>query len=263
MEHSTPDLEQQHSQTHQDSAAKNFCKWNGNANVRVLNEVGIQTPPDFFAEYKAGQTEGAAHNKKTVLIGWLTFIAVVTYTTVAAFQSCAAAKQADAAKEANRLLEESTRARLSLAAKLLEMPVPGEHITLDIQANNVGHALAIVGDSTSNWIGITLPGGDMQVPDPTPTSLIEPGAPFEMVTTTLDTKSQDFLEGLPTLDENIVGHRTQYFFGKVDYETLGRVHKMTFCFYIIKANDFYRMTAGPQRGQPFAVHLCPKWNSSE
>lgn len=73
MEEAKAANQQANSQPHQNRAPENFCKWTGEGTVRVVDEVRIQTPPDFLTEYKTGQTENTTHNKKIRLISWLTY----------------------------------------------------------------------------------------------------------------------------------------------------------------------------------------------
>lgn len=248
---------------HQDSGQHNQCNWDGIA--RVAGEVEVKFKPDLIAQHKADQEENTSHNKKMRRMGWLTLIAVVLYTTIATFQWLSTRAAVRAANEANRLLEESTRARLSLNTKFQVMPVAGQQITIHVETMNVGKALANVGGSQSNWIGTDLPSGEMRVDEPILNNLVEPGSPFDLYTGSADPVPQEFLDGLPTINENLGDHRhrTQFFFGKIAYETLGHRYEINYCFYIVKADELSHLFGGPFKQDPFIVRKCDKWNFSD
>jgi hypothetical protein len=82
------DPDKPHAQPNQYGAPENFCKWNSETAVRVLNQVSIQPPPNFLTQYEAGQKENETHNEKTRLIGWLTLVAVVIYAGLTAWLGC-------------------------------------------------------------------------------------------------------------------------------------------------------------------------------
>jgi hypothetical protein len=137
----------------------------------------------------------------------------------------------------------------------------------DIAATNVGHALAVVGTHYGYDRRVELPDGEMPLDSGPLNTILEPGK--DELTAVIDPylMSKELQDHLPTLREDVQGVKphslTIYFYGRLDYETLGTTHKVEFCYYLVR-NDPTVGTSleSPIKGDEFVLRGCPKWNSS-
>lgn len=266
-----PSTESEHSEANPNNnhAPDNRCKWDGNSTVRVSNEVRIQLPPDFLAQYKSDQDKSAAHNNKMRLVSWLTLGAVVIYAFLTALQAYESRKAVQASQDANSLLEESTRAQLSIETKMRPIRA-GSPILMDVTITNVGHTFANVATNFSSCKCIRL--GDNEMPSKPGefNTILEPGKPMYTAVEYPYPVSQSLLDNLPStaniqdLVTKSPRSETIYLYGRIDYQTLGRTRMIQFCFFLIRNEDQSLLppNSGIQNDE-YVPLQCSRWNSHE
>jgi hypothetical protein len=234
--------------------------------VGVRGEVETRLPADIQKQYDTAEEEKNRRDKRRFVVEVITFITVAIYAFITALQWYATKETADAAKQANNLLEESTRARLGIYSRLGPIQV-GSIVRADVTATNLGHALAVVGTHYGYDRRTELPDGDMPLNAGSLDSLLEPGK--DELTTVIDPHfmTQDLLDNVPKLRDLVMDPHphspTIYLYGRLDYETLGNMHKVEFCYFLVR-NDptMVSPTDSPIKGDEFVLKTCPKWNSS-
>jgi hypothetical protein len=91
--------------------------------VNIRGEIEAKVPADLEKKHDAAETEKNSRDKIRLVVEVLTLVGVIIYAFIAFLQWSATSDAVDAARKANKLLEESTRGRLSLYAKLVPVKV--------------------------------------------------------------------------------------------------------------------------------------------
>lgn len=161
--------------------------------------------------------------------------------------------------DANALTRESLRARILVDEVTLARPIrPNENPIVAYRIKNIGRSEASYGviDSMASWA--IMPDGEMPLPDPPMRASLESEAQSGRQIIDGLTITQQFLDGLPVAPYN-PGELTEYYFGKVVYESLGEMHRVEFCVYLTRTDNAVDPKLNPNDSD-YHLFLCPKWN---
>ena len=169
--------------------------------------------------------------------------------------------QAEAALAANRLTEESIRGRVAITNIRLAHPISvGQGITAVVNIENVGHSVVSeqVGSDAKEWVH--LPDGPMPI-SMQPPEVNEPGAKGTALIFS-GNATPELVNGI-----GVPGHPTVYFFGRVNYQTLGKSHYVEFCAYVMRLDTTTiprtPATESLSVDTRFALRKCDKWHESK
>jgi len=179
-------------------------------------------------------------------------------------QSKAVVDSAKAANDANRLTEESLRGRIAIKSIRLRSKLnAGEVVSVVVDTENIGHAAAIVKTrgQVEHWS--TLPSGPMKLNKPLDTGeLLEPGLPMTIQIFDRLPLTADFIKSI-----GVPGTPSAYFFGRFEYESLGKRHSAEFCAFIIRVDTNQIADSPAAKGygvdQNFGLYRCPRWHDSD
>ena len=138
---------------------------------------------------------------------------------------------------------------------------------MQLTTTNVGHSLVEFGASFGYAFQTTLPSGSMPLDAGELSTLVEPGNTALNLVVYPNPVPQEFLEHLPLMSEVLLGHTsnvpTIYIYGRMDYQTLGRMHELEFCFFQARNDGKLLMPKDSAiESGDIVLMECSRWNMS-
>lgn len=167
--------------------------------------------------------------------------------------------------EINSLLAESIRGQVAIKNIRLKEPLTvGERPVVLVETENLGKSVAYVRQAHGTGYWDRLPPGEPPITMPAKDSAdaIPPGTSSLAMIAPPDPLTQAALDGI---GDPPTGYKTIFFFGRIDYETLGQEHSVEFCAYLMpfdtRSIPETAATRGTKTDARYMLRQCDRWHS--